>query len=87
MARPWEIFESLSLGYPSVGNSYPKSGKTTVPPLCQEMHFRPIGRKKFFTQAEWAPSLPQASKRENSECPPKTLLLFGVHSLFSLLLA
>ena len=51
------------------------------------MHFRLIGRKKFFTQAEWAPSLPQASKRENSECPPKTLLLFGVHSLFSLLLA
>ena len=61
--------------------------KILLPPLCQEMHFRPIGRKKFFTQAEWASSLPQASKRENSECPPKTLLLFGVHSLFSLLLA
>ena len=30
MARPLEIFESLSLGYPSVGNSYPKIGKTTV---------------------------------------------------------
>ena len=34
-----------------------------VPPLCQEMHFRLIGRKKFFTQAEWAPSPPQASKQ------------------------
>ena len=34
-----------------------------IPPLCQEMHFRLIGRKKFFTQAEWSPSPPQASKQ------------------------
>ena len=48
------------------------------PPLCQEMHFRLIGRKKFFTQAEWAPSPPQASKQKHSECPPKRRRVFGV---------
>ena len=58
-----------------------------VPPLCQEMHFRLIGRKKFFTQVEWALSPPQASKRENSERTPKRRRAFGVHSLFSLFLA
>ena len=29
-ARPWEIVESLYLGYPRNGNSYPRNGKTTV---------------------------------------------------------
>ena len=32
-ARPWEIVESLSLGYPTVSNSYPQIGKMTVYPL------------------------------------------------------
>ena len=29
-ARPWKIVESLYLGYPRNGNSYPPNGKTTV---------------------------------------------------------
>ena len=37
------------------------------------MHFRLIGRKKFFTQAEWAPSPLRQASREHNECTPKTV--------------
>ena len=51
----------LVLGYRSAGELIPRCEVRWIPPLCQEMHFRLIGRKKFFTPAE---SPPQASKQK-----------------------
>ncbi len=42
-----------------------------VPLICEEMHFKLIGRKNFLTAGRVGPSTPQASKQRTQEVHSK----------------
>ena len=41
-------------------------GGENIPLICEEMHFRLIGRKKFFTAGRVGPLLPPGKKAQNT---------------------
>ena len=47
-------------------NSLGTLAPVLIPPLSQEMHFRPIGRKKFFTSGRVGPLLPPGKHVQNT---------------------